>query len=162
MAALLRLTSAVRFKTPGSRKPPEVFCYTVVTPLGEEFQSAALDVSEGTLPRCGAFRIFSNVSFIKGISDLPSCHGCVEAAINGSMTVSDHSVDGQTALNTPIFLQVWRHIWRTRLYDGYAWTVKLDPDCAFSPARLRDYLALFPSHLTTIGGVRPCPPRLPS
>jgi len=55
-----------------------------------------------------------------------------------------------TCLNTPVFMKVWDRILednRPRLHD---WTVKVDPDAVFFPARLRGVLL---SHHETPQGI---------
>jgi len=43
-----------------------------------------------------------------------------------------------TALNTPIFLKIWRQVIKDGRFRLHEWTVKADPDCVFLPGRLRD------------------------
>ena len=129
---------------------PELFCFSVVQAKTDDSDRTAVGISNGLLPDCDAFRVYSNVSFISDISTLARCNGCVEAAINGSMAVNSGG-PYNNLLNTPIFHQVWTHIFRSGIFRQYDWTVKLDSDCAFSPDRLRHYLALFPT-TATIGG----------
>lgn len=42
-----------------------------------------------------------------------------------------------TALNTPVFIRVWRAVANLGLYKQQSWTVKVDPDAVFLPQRLR-------------------------
>jgi hypothetical protein len=49
-----------------------------------------------------------------------------------------------TALNTDIFLAVWDKVVDLDKYRHHDWAVKVDPDCAFSPARLRDLVLRHP------------------
>jgi hypothetical protein len=40
------------------------------------------------------------------------------------------------ALNSDIFVRVWKKVFRDRVYDEHGWTVKVDPDAVFFPDRL--------------------------
>jgi hypothetical protein len=85
-----------------------------------------------------------------------SIFGCEEAAIYSNMVINlapglqTRFVDSdlrctqggefQTALNTEIFLAVWRRVLSDRRYALHDWTVKVDPDCVFLPSMLRHML----------------------
>ncbi|CAK0880786.1 unnamed protein product, partial [Prorocentrum cordatum] len=85
-----------------------------------------------------------------------SIFGCEEAAIYSNMVInlapglqtrfvdSDlHCNSGgefQTALNTEIFLAVWKKLLSDQRYALHDWTVKVDPDCVFLPSLLRHML----------------------
>jgi hypothetical protein len=45
-----------------------------------------------------------------------------------------------TALNSEIFVRVWKKVASVGVWRQYDWTVKLDPDCVFIPSRLRTRL----------------------
>lgn len=47
----------------------------------------------------------------------------------------------KTALNTEIFFAVWDAVFAQERYSLHAWTIKVDADCVFLPARLRLDLA---------------------
>jgi hypothetical protein len=72
------------------------------------------------------------------------------------MLVSPGSLDVQrggvfwTALNIPIFVRVWREIFREALFWNYNWTVKVDPDTVFLPGRLRRLVMNGPSPSTSL------------
>ena len=91
---------------------------------------------------CDTFKIYSNVSWLPGVSNHKSCLSCVEQAYYGSL---DFPVGGQysTRLNTRAFIDVWRHIFETRVWESHEWTIKLDADVMMRPDRLRSYLQLF-------------------
>jgi len=46
-----------------------------------------------------------------------------------------------TALNTDVFMAVWAEVISQGSFEKAAWTVKVDPDCVFFPARLRPKLS---------------------
>mmetsp|Transcript_37657 Transcript_37657/g.107001 ORF Transcript_37657/g.107001 Transcript_37657/m.107001 type:complete len:705 (+) Transcript_37657:69-2183(+) len=47
-----------------------------------------------------------------------------------------------TALNTPIFKDVWSYVFRDGRYKFHDWTVKADPDAVFLPNRLKDLVRM--------------------
>jgi hypothetical protein len=49
-----------------------------------------------------------------------------------------------TALNTDIFLAVWKKVIDDGRYIFHSWTVKVDPDCVFFPQRLKQHLQKHP------------------
>merc|ERR1719492_646553 len=49
----------------------------------------------------------------------------------------DYGGEFQTALNTDIFFAVWDRVIADGQFRRHAWTVKVDADCVFLPARLR-------------------------
>ena len=52
----------------------------------------------------------------------------------------DNVIWAATALNTPIFLQVWKHVLRSGAYRRHEWTVKTEVDVVFSGSHLRSML----------------------
>ena len=50
-----------------------------------------------------------------------------------------------TALNLDIFIAVWTKVISDAIFEKHAWTVKVDPDAAFFPQRLR-YILGFIKH----------------
>ena len=119
------------------------FCFQLVArEFGEApLVAAALDarvLQDG----CDTFRIYSNVSWLHGVSDHQGCSSCVEQAFYGSLDFPKGGEYG-TRLNTGAFIYVWRHIFATRVWESCEWTIKLDADIMMRPDRLRNYLALF-------------------
>jgi len=45
-----------------------------------------------------------------------------------------------TLMNTDVFIKVWEQVGERGDYINYDWTVKVDPDCVFSPDRLRGHI----------------------
>eukprot|EP00404_Azadinium_spinosum_P032708 CAMPEP_0180566842 /NCGR_PEP_ID=MMETSP1037_2-20121125/6290_1 /TAXON_ID=632150 /ORGANISM="Azadinium spinosum, Strain 3D9" /LENGTH=465 /DNA_ID=CAMNT_0022583897 /DNA_START=27 /DNA_END=1420 /DNA_ORIENTATION=- len=50
-----------------------------------------------------------------------------------------------TALNTEVFIKVWRALFHDGIFWKAGWTVKLDPDAVFLPWRLRRHLMILSS-----------------
>lgn len=125
---------------------------------------------------CDMWRIYTNVSYVPGLSDHPRCKNCVEQALSGSMDVSygqpdlaalfsnnltKSVVEGianiatnfmksqgykGTAANTPVFQQLWRYIFAEGSYRNWAWTVKTEVDVVFAASFMRSYLLGTSSH----------------
>ena len=126
---------------------PGVFCFVVIAKEFGDVPRARniLDHTGGGFSSCDGWRIYSNVSDIPGLSDHPRCEAtCIERAIRGSMDVPyGRPVSATwkpTALNTPIFQKVWRHVLITRQYQHWSWTVKTEVDVVFIGSHLLSYL----------------------
>lgn len=128
---------------------PLLFCFQLFTSDEVPLLLSQLDASVLSTG-CDNWRLYSNVSYDPQISTHLSCSKCVEKAVNGSLSVA-HGGEWETALNTPIFIQVWRHVFSTALYALCDWTIKLDVDVVLLPARLRTYLALFDATTPLVG-----------
>ena len=132
-----------------------MFCFVVIA---REFGDVPRTVSilnagpDAGFSGCNDWRIYSNVSHIAGLSDHRRCNlgqtgrvgACVERAINGSMNVPYGTPEWawwqDTALNTPIFQQVWRHVSATSPYRRWARTVKTEVDDVFQASRMSSLL----------------------
>ena len=133
-------------------------------PISKEVADAVVHLNASTYSNgCDQFRFYTNISWIQGLSNHAQCGppqglaqgGCVEQAIQGSMDVPMASTGWFTALNTPIFVQAWRHLMQSALYQQHAWIVKLDINVAWRPERMRSYLSLPMFTSTFEGGAKP-------
>lgn len=124
-----------------------LFCFIVIAiEFGDVPRARSIldtDVDAG-FSGCDSWRIYSNVSFIPGLSDHPRCSHCTEKAIDGSMNVPYGKPSwaswAPTALNTPIFQEVWRHVLTSATYQYWAWTIKTEVDVVFKGSHLRRFL----------------------
>jgi len=111
-----------------------LFCFAVMLPWGGEIKllQAQHKVS-ANLFGCDAYSIYSS-EVIE-----------VAPGVNTTWARKDLHCDvgGEfgTALNTDIFLDIWRKVVAEGTYRNYDWSVKVDPDSVFFPARLREKLA---------------------
>lgn len=109
-----------------------IFCFAVTTLSRDEWP--LLPSFSRMLASCDESALYSNVTLAVPVA--------IERAISGSMAVG--RVGRSTwALNTPLFIQVWRHILSTGRHRGVQFTVKLDCDSIFWGARLRSVLAWY-------------------
>ena len=60
--------------------------------------------------------------------------------IEGLQTQVPSGGQWNTALNTPVFAAIWKKVLELPEFKAHAWTVKLDPDTVFLPARLESFL----------------------
>lgn len=111
--------------------PNSLFCFMLVVPWGDEpkvvkWQQAA---KKGIF-QCEKFSLYSNVTG-GDLSGLPIklVHFDLFCPEGGQW---------DTRLNTPVFIKLWDQVVHDGVYMSTAWTVKLDPDTVFFPARLRD------------------------
>ena len=148
--------------TPAPPPPPPpspparngLFCFLVLVPDEQRLLADLLASNDGGHPvmGCDDWRIYSNVSFLAGLSDHPRCNegACVEKAVDGPIKVG-RGGPWNSALNTPILQQVWRHLFASRVHSSWAWTVKTELDVVFRAGRLRRYLLAFPSMDALVG-----------
>jgi len=80
---------------------------------------------------CDASSVYSNKSL--EVADGLITH------VNNSLHCEKGGEFG-TALNTDIFMSVWRRVIMDSTFANYSWTVKVDPDAVFVVHRLRDSL----------------------
>merc|ERR1712032_1325775 len=50
------------------------------------------------------------------------------------------NADGVFSANMDVFMHIWQQVFDGGVYESHDWTVKVDPDCVFSPGRLRPRL----------------------
>jgi len=114
-----------------------LFCFALMQPHGYERDLMQMHYEKGwSIFTCDEFQIVSNMS----INLAP---GVVTSSITSDLHCEKGGEFG-TALNTPIFHQVWEKVLKDGRYNFNAWTVKVDPDCVFFPDRLRVAVAFHP------------------
>lgn len=131
-----------------AENPTGVYCFVVIAREFGEVPRARNILDAGPdagFSGCDEWHILSNASYLATLSNHPRCvYACVERAINGSMDVPYGKPDwadwAPTALNTPIFQQVWRHVVASSVYRRHAWTVKTEVDVVFAASHLRAML----------------------
>jgi hypothetical protein len=105
-----------------------LYCFALVRPFSYEVGLMAMqrDAHMGIFA-CDQHTILSNQALSHGL--------------NASLVLSDLRCemggDFNTAMNTEIFMAVWTQVIALGHFRANDWTVKVDPDTVFLPARLR-------------------------
>lgn len=116
---------------------PTLYCLSIVYPVGYEvglmkniFQKKA------GIFECEESAVFSNFSFAiaPGLNTYP---------IGGDMHV-EHGGKWGTALNTDVFVQLWKVVASQNRAQLFDWTIKVDPDAVLLPERFRDLVSCGP------------------
>jgi len=116
----------VKDQTPGQ----SLFCFSLMLPGSYEQGLLAWQYVAGlSIFACDEYAVYSNKS------------EKVAPGVNSSIVKSDLKCkfggEFKTALNTEIFMEVWSKLVGDGRYRFHDWTVKVDPDAVFFPARLR-------------------------
>lgn len=128
----------------------KLYCFSLMMAQGYEVDMLRTQLFKGAgIFRCENYSVYSNSSVLlrPKIGDKPRINTDV---IPGSMQCEFGGVYN-TALNTEVFVRVWKKVFSDNIFTKYDWTVKVDPDAVFLPDRLRDhasrylYLRLFTS-----------------
>jgi hypothetical protein len=124
----------------GRRKGVEnsLFCFSLVLPEGYErrFVSMQRDLNTSIFA-CDQYAVYSNRSF--------DIHSRVRTSLVNTSLTCEKGGDSFTALNSWIFIEVWRQVISDGFFKHHKWTVKVDADAVFFPDRLRSVLADYPN-----------------
>merc|ERR1719203_1783227 len=85
--------------------------------------------------RCDEHMLVSNVSLREQLAGLPGSATISEVVIEQSLETA-YGGRWKTSLNTDLFIAIWNNIFARGLHLRKEWTIKLDPDTVFIPARL--------------------------
>jgi len=114
-----------------------LFCFALMQPRGYERELIALQHRKRwSLFDCDEYQVVSNES-------MQLAPGLRTVAITSDLKCEKGGEFG-TALNNDIFALVWKQVIDGGRYKYNDWTVKVDPDCAFFPQRLRVAVAFHP------------------
>lgn len=116
--------------------PPgqSLYCFALVVPGTYEVGMVRTQYDvRSHIFQCDEMGVYSNQVFevAPGVMTIP---------VQSSLQCEKGGEFG-TALNLEIFIAVWQMVVQTARYQHYDWTVKVDPDTVFFPARLRAILA---------------------
>jgi len=126
----------------------EVFCFSLMvpfgcgatcppataTPSGQEYELVQLQWSlQTSIFACDSYAVYSNRTV--QIAD-----GLTTTAVDVDLTVK-FGGDSYTALNSWIFIAVWKQVLDEGRHLTSNWIAKVDPDAVFFPDRLRPILA---------------------
>jgi hypothetical protein len=118
---------------PPDYDPGTLFCFALMVPHTYEQQLLAWQFKANvSLFACEAYTVYSNAT-------IWVTRGLTTSVVDSNLTCSKGGEFG-TVLNLHIFLTIWTQVVREGLYLEHDWTVKVDPDAVFFPARLRGIL----------------------
>lgn len=126
------------------QRPPTLYCFALMMPDSYERILLQAQLAKGAgVFACHESAVFSNQSLrLRGAPG----QTVVTQQVPGPLSVSYGGKWG-TALNTAVFVRVWRSVVEHGRYKRYDWTVKADPDTVFFPDRLRELLLRRPLSL---------------
>jgi len=118
--------------------PPErtgMFCFVLMLPFGYEPNLMAWHYNHQVgIFNCDKYMVYTNKSMEVGTNTGLYTHvvdSDLHCGIGG---------DSQSALNSWIFIALWKKVLDDGYWREYPWTVKADPDTVFFPGRLRPIL----------------------
>jgi len=110
------------------------FCWSLMLPFGYEIELLKFQYGiQGSIFACDAAAVYSNRS-------LTVAPGLETSVVPVDLTVK-FGGDSYSALNTWIFIAIWKKVIDEGWHKQYAWIVKVDPDAVFFVDRLRPILA---------------------
>jgi len=110
-----------------------LFCYALMLPRSYEQTLLVRQLHDSvSIFACEEYAVYSNEA-------LQLAPGVLTGVVESNLTCK-RGGEFKTALNTPIFLAVWRKLCDDGRYLLHDWTVKVDPDTVFFPQRLRHRL----------------------
>jgi len=112
-----------------------LFCFSLMIPYSYEqgLLAAQYDMGESIFG-CDAYAVYSNDTMLVA-------PGVYSTRVDHNLTCTKGG-EFKTALNLDIFLAVWSKVIEDGAFSFHDWTIKVDPDCVFFPARLRASLWL--------------------
>lgn len=106
-----------------------MLCIEVLTPYSYELDLVAMQYQTGmSIFECDLFAVYSSL-----VIDLPG--GLTTRKINSSQ-VAEVAGQWNTALNTDVFMALWRAVLLDGDYLKVSWIIKVDPDTVWFPSRL--------------------------
>jgi len=119
------------------RKPGTLYCWALMVPDTYEQGLLAMQFAQRTsIFACEEYSVFTNVF-------MEISPGLYSDVVNTTLAAPSGG-EFMTALNTDIFIAVWRKVVDVGKYALHEWTVKADADTVFLPQRLRKLLPHHP------------------
>jgi len=126
-----RLSLKMQAKVEGP-KNVSLYCFSLMRPGSEEVQLLKAQEAHGaSIFACNECMIYSNRALQIG--------SLTTSVINSDLKCTSGGDFGK-ALNSWIFIEVWRKVIEDGRYYQHDWTVKVDPDAVFFPPRLQSIL----------------------
>lgn len=136
---------AAKWKEAAKRPGTSLYCFAFMLPFGNEPYLLKNAANHNTsVFQCDAYDVFSTEVIDLGANQttvviLPGPKN--ETSPYCKMNTWTWKNDA-LALNTEVFIRVWRTVIKMGKYKDFDWIVKLDPDTVFFPHRLRELLAI--------------------
>jgi len=112
-----------------------MFCFSLMLPFGYEVELLAWQYAhQVSIFDCEKFAVYTNKSMEVG-----SGTGLFTHVVDSNLHCQVGG-DSQSALNSWIFIAVWKKVLSDGYWREYPWTVKVDPDAVFLPLRARPIL----------------------
>jgi len=114
--------------------PDSIFCWSLIVP--GSYEEALLEVQEQeetSIFGCDGWAVYSNTSKRVG-------QGITTTRVDTTLEVT-FGGDSYTALNSWIFIAVWKKVIDEQRHADFSWIVKVDADAVFFPERLRPIVA---------------------
>lgn len=106
-----------------------VYCFQLMQPAGYELELVAYQFEKrASIFACDRWTLFSSKAIKVSL-------GFRTTPIKSDLRCETGGEFG-TVLNTEIFMAVWAEVINVGEFERASWTVKVDPDCVFLPARL--------------------------
>jgi len=118
---------------PTSAASPSLFCFSLMVPKGTEPALLTWQSQHSAgIFACEKTTVYSNRIMAVGNTMTHMVDSDLKCKYGG---------DSQSALNSWIFIAVWKAVVKDAYFKSYDWTVKVDPDAVFLPHRLKTVLA---------------------
>lgn len=115
------------------QKEAGLFCFSLMLPFGYEPTLLAWQFkNQASIFACDKYAVYTN----KSMEVVP---GLFTRVVDSNLHCGVGG-DSNSALNSWIFIAVWKAVLEDGYWLEYPWTVKTDPDCVFFPGRLRSIL----------------------
>ncbi|CAK9053681.1 Apple domain-containing protein [Durusdinium trenchii] len=112
-----------------------MFCFSLMLPFGYEVELLAWQYNQQvSIFACDKFAVYTNKSMEVGAGT-----GLYTHVVDSNLHCQVGG-DSQSALNSWIFIAVWKKVLEDGYWREYPWTVKVDPDAVFLPLRARPIL----------------------
>jgi hypothetical protein len=113
---------------------PTLFCFSLVLPRSYEVALLRAQLLRGLgISLCNSYVVYSNET----VELFPGPPVRITSEVVEGSLKCDIGGKFKTALNSDIFVRIWKHVILDGRFRKYDWTVKVDPDAVFLPDRLR-------------------------
>jgi hypothetical protein len=112
---------------------PSLLCVSLMLPKGGEVDLITMQLNHSIgIFACDTATVYSNEAIPISVGGKSILTGVIE----GSLKCRFGGAYGM-ALNTHIFINLWKKVFEDRQFEQHDWTAKVDPDAVFIPSRLR-------------------------